>query len=60
MVHPLVKPPANRPGRVTNQINYIKRVVLRDLNKHEHVWPFRDPVDTKKLGLPVSGFLYFF
>jgi hypothetical protein len=47
--------PANPPpGRVTNQLQYLHKVVMKALWKHQFAWPFRQPVDAVKLGLPVS------
>lgn len=45
----------NKTGvRVTNQINYLHKVVLKALWKHQFAWPFHQPVDAQKLNLPVS------
>ncbi|XP_064227282.1 bromodomain-containing protein 2-like [Aotus nancymaae] len=41
-----------KPGRVTNQLQYLHKVVMKALWKHEFAWPFRQPVDAVKLGLP--------
>lgn len=55
---PQVNPPppevANpkKPGRSTNQLQYIHKVVIKALWKHQFSWPFRAPVDAVKLGLP--------
>ena len=40
--------------RSTNQLKYLQRVVLKALWKHQFAWPFHQPVDDKKLNLPVS------
>ena len=52
-------PPAlinpNRPKRQTNQLQYLLKVVLKSLWKHQFSWPFQAPVDAVKLNLPVSG-----
>ncbi|XP_030825634.1 LOW QUALITY PROTEIN: bromodomain-containing protein 2-like, partial [Camarhynchus parvulus] len=58
----LAAPPANppppevsnpkKPGRVTNQLQYLHKVVMKALWKHQFAWPFRQPVDAVKLGLP--------
>ncbi|EDQ92572.1 uncharacterized protein MONBRDRAFT_13985 [Monosiga brevicollis MX1] len=40
-----------RTGRMTNQLQYISKVILPTLNKHPSAWPFKKPVDWKKLGL---------
>ncbi|XP_046479206.1 bromodomain-containing protein 2 isoform X1 [Neodiprion pinetum] len=52
MVQPPVVPPPNRPGRVTNQLQYLQKGVLKPIWKHQFVWPFQQPVDAKKLNLP--------
>lgn len=43
-----------KPGRVTNQLQYLHKVVMKALWKHQFAWPFRQPVDAVKLGLPVT------
>ena len=43
-----------KPGRVTNQLQYLHKVVMKALWKHQFAWPVRQPVDAVKLGLPVS------
>lgn len=53
VVQPPVIPPAHRPGRVTNQLQYLHKIVLKALLKHQFAWPFHQPVDAKKLNLPV-------
>jgi len=52
IVQPAVIPPASRPGRITNQLVYLKNVVMKGMFKHQHGWPFLTPVDTIKLELP--------
>ncbi|CAB4057481.1 BRD2 [Lepeophtheirus salmonis] len=52
MVHPPVLAPASRPGRTTNQTQFLKNVLMKGMWKHTHSWPFQSPVDTIKLGLP--------
>ncbi|XP_073454355.1 bromodomain-containing protein 2 isoform X1 [Aquarana catesbeiana] len=55
---PQVNPPppevsnSKKPGRSTNQLQYLVRVVMKSLWKHQFSWPFRQPVDAIKLGLP--------
>ena len=44
----------NRPKRQTNQLQYLLKVVLKSLWKHNFAWPFHLPVDAVKLSLPVS------
>ncbi|KAL1455702.1 hypothetical protein WDU94_009778 [Cyamophila willieti] len=52
IVQPPVLPPPNRCGRNTNQLNFISKNVLRPVWKHQHAWPFHQPVDAIKLNLP--------
>lgn len=44
----------NKPKRQTNQLQYLLKVVLKTLWKHQFAWPFQQPVDAVKLNLPVS------
>lgn len=60
VVQPLVMPPPDRPGRVTNQLQFLQKTVLKAVWKHQFAWPFHQPVDAKKLNLPVSSNSYFF
>ncbi|XP_035253449.1 bromodomain-containing protein 4 isoform X4 [Anguilla anguilla] len=41
-----------RPKRQTNQLQYLLKVVLKTLWKHQFSWPFQEPVDVVKLNLP--------
>ncbi|XP_076838817.1 bromodomain-containing protein 4-like isoform X2 [Brachyhypopomus gauderio] len=41
-----------RPPRHTNQLQYLQRVVLKTLWKHQFSWPFQAPVDAVNLCLP--------
>ncbi|XP_058528912.1 bromodomain-containing protein 3 isoform X2 [Ochotona princeps] len=41
-----------KPGRKTNQLQYMQNVVVRTLWKHQFAWPFYQPVDAIKLNLP--------
>ncbi|XP_073799312.1 bromodomain-containing protein 4 isoform X2 [Danio rerio] len=41
-----------RPKRQTNQLQYLLKVVLKSLWKHQFAWPFHAPVDAVKLNLP--------
>lgn len=43
-----------RPKRQTNQLQYLLKVVVKTLWKHQFAWPFHAPVDAHKLNLPVS------
>jgi len=40
-------------GAMTNQLQYLQKVVLKALWKHQFAWPFYTPVDAQKLNLPV-------
>ncbi|XP_072240785.1 bromodomain-containing protein 4-like isoform X1 [Leuresthes tenuis] len=42
----------SRPKRQTNQLQYLLKVVLKTLWKHQFAWPFQAPVDSVKLNLP--------
>ncbi|XP_037065166.1 bromodomain testis-specific protein isoform X2 [Peromyscus leucopus] len=54
----IVNPPppeyinAKKNGRVTNQLQFLQKVVLKALWKHGFSWPFQQPVDAVKLQLP--------
>ena len=50
---PLVKDP-NREGKMTNQLQFLQKVLLKSLWRHHFAWPFHEPVDAVKLSLPVS------
>ncbi|XP_050293288.1 bromodomain-containing protein 3-like isoform X2 [Anthonomus grandis grandis] len=52
VVQPHVAPPPERPGRVTNQLQFLQKTVLKAVWKHQFAWPFQQPVDAKKLNLP--------
>ncbi|XP_035246633.1 bromodomain-containing protein 3-like isoform X5 [Anguilla anguilla] len=41
-----------KPGRKTNQLQYMQNVVMKTLWKHQFAWPFYQPVDAIKLNLP--------
>lgn len=60
VVQPPVIPPPHRPGRVTNQLQFLQKIVLKALLKHQFAWPFHQPVDAKKLNLPVSFIVVLF
>lgn len=55
VVQPPVHPPPDRKGRITNQLEFLKTTVLSAVVKHHFSWPFKQPVDAKKLNLPVSS-----
>ncbi|KAM9324768.1 bromodomain testis-specific protein [Gastrophryne carolinensis] len=42
----------NKTGRLTNQLQYLEKVVLKAIWKHDFSWPFQQPVDAAKLNLP--------
>ncbi|XP_034027310.1 bromodomain-containing protein 3-like isoform X2 [Thalassophryne amazonica] len=54
---PLTNPPPpevtnpSKPGRKTNQLQYMQNVVVKTLWKHQFAWPFYQPVDAIKLCL---------
>lgn len=52
IVQPEVTAPLERPGRNTNQLNFLLKTVMKEIWKHRYAWPFHLPVDTKKLNLP--------
>lgn len=52
IVQPPVKPPPERPGRVTNQLHFMNKTIMKFLWKHQFSWPFQQPVDAGKLNLP--------
>ena len=52
IVQPITIPPAHRPGRNTNQLNYLKNTVMKAVWKHQFGWPFQTPVDALKLNIP--------
>jgi len=52
IVNPPFIPPAHRPGRITNQLQYIQKQVMKTVWKHQFAWPFHQPVDATKLNLP--------
>ncbi|XP_022084196.1 bromodomain-containing protein 4-like [Acanthaster planci] len=39
-------------GRMTNQLQYLQKTVMKALWKHQFAWPFHAPVDPEKLSLP--------
>ncbi|KAK3600099.1 hypothetical protein CHS0354_004797 [Potamilus streckersoni] len=43
---------AHGGGRLTNQLQYITKVVMKAVWRHQFAWPFHQPVDADKLGLP--------
>ncbi|CAN9504999.1 unnamed protein product [Ophioblennius macclurei] len=43
---------AHKPGRRTNQLQFLRNVVLKSLLRHHYSWPFHQPVDVVALQLP--------
>ncbi|XP_060809601.1 bromodomain-containing protein 3 isoform X2 [Amyelois transitella] len=41
-----------RQGRMTNQLQFLQKNVMKAVWKHKLAWPFHQPVDAKKLNLP--------
>ncbi|KAM8930580.1 bromodomain testis-specific protein [Pelodytes ibericus] len=41
-----------KTGRLTNQLQYLEKEVLKALWRHNFSWPFQHPVDAAKLNLP--------
>ncbi|XP_041705386.2 bromodomain testis-specific protein isoform X4 [Coregonus clupeaformis] len=41
-----------KPGRLTNQLQYLEKVVVKALWRHNFSWPFRTPVDAVGLHIP--------
>lgn len=54
-----VQPSPDRPGRLTNQLKFLKNNVLPLLWKHPNAWPFYKPVNAINLNLPVSIIIFF-
>lgn len=52
VVQPLCIPSADKPHRNTNQLQFLLKVVMKALWKHNFAWPFHQPVDAVKLKLP--------
>ena len=51
-MHPNTIPHPDRPGRNTNQLSYLKNIVMKAVWKHHFGWPFHHPVDAIKLNIP--------
>uniref|UniRef100_A0A8C8S4T7 Bromodomain testis-specific protein n=1 Tax=Pelusios castaneus TaxID=367368 RepID=A0A8C8S4T7_9SAUR len=41
-----------KPGCLTNQLQYLQRVVMKAMWRHNFSWPFHQPVDAAALNLP--------
>lgn len=52
IVQPPVVPPLNRPGRSTNQLEFLAQKVVKAVWNHKLAWPFQEPVDAIKLNIP--------
>ncbi|XP_041091278.1 bromodomain-containing protein 2-like isoform X1 [Polyodon spathula] len=56
--HPALPPPQpevrspSRPGRLTNQLQFLQRAMIKALWRHHFAWPFHEPVDASRLSLP--------
>uniref|UniRef100_A0A3B3Q750 Bromodomain-containing protein 2 n=1 Tax=Paramormyrops kingsleyae TaxID=1676925 RepID=A0A3B3Q750_9TELE len=48
---PPVRDPS-RPGRLTNQLQFLQKAMMKSLWRHHFAWPFHEPVDAAKLNLP--------
>lgn len=55
IVQPQFVPNEDKPGRSTNQLSYLQKVVVKAIWKHRFAWPFKQPVDAVKLNLIVSS-----
>lgn len=51
IVQPAVKPHPDRPGRMTNQLHYLSKTIMKVIWKHHYSWPFQQPVDAARLNL---------
>lgn len=51
IVQPPVKPHPDRPGRLTNQLHYLSKTIMKVMWKHQYSWPFQQPVDAVRLNL---------
>ncbi|NXN20409.1 BRDT protein, partial [Nycticryphes semicollaris] len=56
--HSIINPPPpeyinnNNSGGQTNQLQYLQRVVMKAMWRHNYSWPFHQPVDAAALNLP--------
>jgi len=49
---PKMPPKKERRGRLTNQIQFLSKTVLKQIMRHQFAWPFMKPVDAVKLRIP--------
>lgn len=45
-------PKREKRGRVTNQLQFLSKTVLKQIMRHQFAWPFMKPVDAVKLNIP--------
>ncbi|KAG9333694.1 hypothetical protein JZ751_010684 [Albula glossodonta] len=50
-LQPPVRDPS-RQGRLTNQLQFLQKTLMKSLWRHHFAWPFQEPVDATKLNLP--------
>uniref|UniRef100_T2MD51 Bromodomain-containing protein 3 n=1 Tax=Hydra vulgaris TaxID=6087 RepID=T2MD51_HYDVU len=43
---------AQKKGRTTNQLQFLLKTVMRQIQRHQFAWPFAKPVDAVKLKIP--------
>ncbi|RWS18484.1 bromodomain-containing protein 3-like isoform X2, partial [Leptotrombidium deliense] len=51
-VHPPTVPKVGKPRRNTNQLQYLLKVVMKAVHKHQFAFPFHKPVNAIKLRIP--------
>ena len=49
---PSFQPRPEKPGRNTNQLEYLRDAVIKDVRNHKHSRPFLSPVDAVELNIP--------
>ncbi|XP_055338654.1 bromodomain-containing protein 3-like [Paramacrobiotus metropolitanus] len=52
IVQPPYRPPPGTPLKNSNQLQYLKNVMMKALTKHNMAWPFASPVDAIALCIP--------
>lgn len=52
VVQPPVFPPEDKPHRNTDSLQYVLKIVVKAVSKHNFAWPFMTPVNAVKLELP--------